>query len=105
MLVRVISDIPIHSTLPSRLKQESEFLCVFLLSPSPSCYHPLVAGREGGRRQRGPQVHVLYIEYVVLNHLLNQFFLFFAVFPQLYFHMIHQRRKILSHTEEHKKFE
>ena len=52
-----------------------------------------------------PQVHVLYIEHVVLNQLLNQFFLFFAVFPQLYFHMIHQRRKILSHTEEHKKFE
>ncbi|KAG8508539.1 Very-long-chain (3R)-3-hydroxyacyl-CoA dehydratase 2, partial [Galemys pyrenaicus] len=32
-------------------------------------------------------------------------FLFFPVFPQLYFHMIHQRRKVLSHTEEHKKFE
>ncbi|OWK06184.1 HACD2 [Cervus elaphus hippelaphus] len=46
--------------------------------------------------------------YSPLNLRLNsdwKFFLFFAVFPQLYFHMIHQRRKILSHTEEHKKFE
>ncbi|XP_010832712.1 PREDICTED: very-long-chain (3R)-3-hydroxyacyl-CoA dehydratase 2 [Bison bison bison] len=30
---------------------------------------------------------------------------YIPLFPQLYFHMIHQRRKILSHTEEHKKFE
>lgn len=30
---------------------------------------------------------------------------YIPIFPQLYFHMIHQRRKILSHTEEHKKFE
>uniref|UniRef100_A0A452RNQ5 Very-long-chain (3R)-3-hydroxyacyl-CoA dehydratase n=1 Tax=Ursus americanus TaxID=9643 RepID=A0A452RNQ5_URSAM len=30
---------------------------------------------------------------------------YIPIFPQLYFHMIHQRRKVLSHTEEHKKFE
>ncbi|XP_008568651.1 PREDICTED: very-long-chain (3R)-3-hydroxyacyl-[acyl-carrier protein] dehydratase 2 [Galeopterus variegatus] len=30
---------------------------------------------------------------------------YIPIFPQLYFHMIHQRRKILSYTEEHKKFE
>ncbi|XP_023613069.1 very-long-chain (3R)-3-hydroxyacyl-CoA dehydratase 2 [Myotis lucifugus] len=30
---------------------------------------------------------------------------YIPLFPQLYFHMIHQRRKVLSHTEEHKKFE
>ncbi|EPY77281.1 hypothetical protein CB1_001278014 [Camelus ferus] len=30
---------------------------------------------------------------------------YIPIFPQLYYHMIHQRRKILSHTEEHKKFE
>ncbi|NWI52449.1 HACD2 dehydratase, partial [Calyptomena viridis] len=29
----------------------------------------------------------------------------FSVFPQLYFHMLHQRRKVLSHTEEHRKSE
>ncbi|KAB1283613.1 Very-long-chain -3-hydroxyacyl-CoA dehydratase 2 [Camelus dromedarius] len=28
---------------------------------------------------------------------------YIPIFPQLYYHMIHQRRKILSHTEEHKK--
>ncbi|XP_064427243.1 very-long-chain (3R)-3-hydroxyacyl-CoA dehydratase 2 isoform X1 [Mirounga angustirostris] len=30
---------------------------------------------------------------------------YIPIFPQLYFHMIHQRRKVLSHTEEHKKFD
>uniref|UniRef100_A0A8C8ZJD2 Very-long-chain (3R)-3-hydroxyacyl-CoA dehydratase n=1 Tax=Prolemur simus TaxID=1328070 RepID=A0A8C8ZJD2_PROSS len=30
---------------------------------------------------------------------------YIPIFPQLYFHMIHQRRKILFYTEEHKKFE
>ncbi|GAB1300231.1 Very-long-chain (3R)-3-hydroxyacyl-CoA dehydratase 2 [Apodemus speciosus] len=30
---------------------------------------------------------------------------YIPLFPQLYFHMIHQRRKVLSRTEEHKKFE
>ncbi|XP_051005816.1 very-long-chain (3R)-3-hydroxyacyl-CoA dehydratase 2 isoform X1 [Acomys russatus] len=30
---------------------------------------------------------------------------YIPLFPQLYFHMIHQRRKILSRTEEHKKFD
>ncbi|XP_023376145.1 very-long-chain (3R)-3-hydroxyacyl-CoA dehydratase 2 isoform X1 [Pteropus vampyrus] len=30
---------------------------------------------------------------------------YIPLFPQLYFHMIYQRRKVLSHTEEHKKFE
>uniref|UniRef100_A0A8C4TVH0 Very-long-chain (3R)-3-hydroxyacyl-CoA dehydratase n=1 Tax=Falco tinnunculus TaxID=100819 RepID=A0A8C4TVH0_FALTI len=30
---------------------------------------------------------------------------YIPIFPQLYFHMLHQRRKVLSHTEEHKKSE
>ncbi|XP_031410090.1 very-long-chain (3R)-3-hydroxyacyl-CoA dehydratase 2 [Meleagris gallopavo] len=30
---------------------------------------------------------------------------YIPLFPQLYFHMLHQRRKVLSHTEEHKKSE
>ncbi|EDM11328.1 rCG52580, isoform CRA_b [Rattus norvegicus] len=30
---------------------------------------------------------------------------YIPLFPQLYFHMIQQRRKVLSHTEEHKKLE
>uniref|UniRef100_A0A8C8TS45 Very-long-chain (3R)-3-hydroxyacyl-CoA dehydratase n=1 Tax=Peromyscus maniculatus bairdii TaxID=230844 RepID=A0A8C8TS45_PERMB len=30
---------------------------------------------------------------------------YIPLFPQLYFHMIHQRRKVLSRTEEHKKFD
>ncbi|XP_072469873.1 very-long-chain (3R)-3-hydroxyacyl-CoA dehydratase 2 [Notamacropus eugenii] len=30
---------------------------------------------------------------------------YIPLFPQLYLHMIHQRRKILSHPEEHKKYE
>ncbi|CAO2580608.1 Very-long-chain (3R)-3-hydroxyacyl-CoA dehydratase 2 [Lemmus lemmus] len=30
---------------------------------------------------------------------------YILLFPQLYFHMLHQRRKVLSHTEEHKKFD
>ncbi|XP_048202742.1 very-long-chain (3R)-3-hydroxyacyl-CoA dehydratase 2 [Perognathus longimembris pacificus] len=30
---------------------------------------------------------------------------YIPIFPQLYFHMIHQRKKVLSYTEEHKKFE
>ncbi|XP_010076276.1 PREDICTED: very-long-chain (3R)-3-hydroxyacyl-CoA dehydratase 2 [Pterocles gutturalis] len=30
---------------------------------------------------------------------------YIPIFPQLYFHMLHQRRKVLSHTEEHKKLE
>uniref|UniRef100_A0A8C6RJ46 Very-long-chain (3R)-3-hydroxyacyl-CoA dehydratase n=1 Tax=Nannospalax galili TaxID=1026970 RepID=A0A8C6RJ46_NANGA len=30
---------------------------------------------------------------------------YIPIFPQLYFHMIHQRRKVLSRTEEYKKFE
>ncbi|KAM6461604.1 very-long-chain (3R)-3-hydroxyacyl-CoA dehydratase 2 isoform 1-T1 [Liasis olivaceus] len=30
---------------------------------------------------------------------------YIPIFPQLYFHMLHQRRKILSTTEEHKKSE
>ncbi|NWR65680.1 HACD2 dehydratase, partial [Bucorvus abyssinicus] len=28
---------------------------------------------------------------------------YIPIFPQLYFHMLHQRRKVLSHMEEHKK--
>jgi len=32
--------------LPPRLKQETKFLCVFLLSPSPSCYHPWLLGEK-----------------------------------------------------------
>ncbi|XP_065417581.1 very-long-chain (3R)-3-hydroxyacyl-CoA dehydratase 2 isoform X3 [Chrysemys picta bellii] len=30
---------------------------------------------------------------------------YIPIFPQLYFHMLHQRRKVLSHAEEHKKSE
>ncbi|NXD00271.1 HACD2 dehydratase, partial [Certhia familiaris] len=30
---------------------------------------------------------------------------YIPIFPQLYFHMLHQRRKVLSHTEERKKSE
>ncbi|CAM2100624.1 very-long-chain (3R)-3-hydroxyacyl-CoA dehydratase 2 [Caretta caretta] len=30
---------------------------------------------------------------------------YIPIFPQLYFHMLHQRRKVLSYTEEHKKSE
>ncbi|KAH0504436.1 Very-long-chain (3R)-3-hydroxyacyl-CoA dehydratase 2 [Microtus ochrogaster] len=30
---------------------------------------------------------------------------YIPLFPQLYFHMLHQRRKVLSRTEEHKKFD
>ncbi|OXB81603.1 UNVERIFIED_CONTAM: hypothetical protein H355_008765 [Colinus virginianus] len=30
---------------------------------------------------------------------------YIPLFPQLYFHMLRQRRKVLSHTEEHKKSE
>ncbi|NXB77052.1 HACD2 dehydratase, partial [Donacobius atricapilla] len=30
---------------------------------------------------------------------------YIPIFPQLYFHMLHQRRKVLSCTEEHKKSE
>ncbi|NWX45001.1 HACD2 dehydratase, partial [Steatornis caripensis] len=30
---------------------------------------------------------------------------YIPIFPQLYFHMLHQRRKVLSHTEEYKKSE
>ncbi|XP_064517512.1 very-long-chain (3R)-3-hydroxyacyl-CoA dehydratase 2 isoform X2 [Pseudopipra pipra] len=30
---------------------------------------------------------------------------YIPIFPQLYFHMLHQRRKVLSHTEEHRKSE
>ncbi|NXD84949.1 HACD2 dehydratase, partial [Halcyon senegalensis] len=30
---------------------------------------------------------------------------YIPIFPQLYFHMLHQRRKVLCHTEEHKKSE
>ncbi|NXY86954.1 HACD2 dehydratase, partial [Alcedo cyanopectus] len=30
---------------------------------------------------------------------------YIPIFPQLYFHMLHQRRKVLSHPEEHKKSE
>ncbi|XP_060053090.1 very-long-chain (3R)-3-hydroxyacyl-CoA dehydratase 2 [Erinaceus europaeus] len=30
---------------------------------------------------------------------------YIPLFPQLYFHMLHQRRKVLSHAEEHKKSE
>ncbi|NWY00560.1 HACD2 dehydratase, partial [Nothoprocta ornata] len=30
---------------------------------------------------------------------------YIPIFPQLYFHMLHQRRKVLSHIEEHKKSE
>ncbi|NWS72612.1 HACD2 dehydratase, partial [Crotophaga sulcirostris] len=30
---------------------------------------------------------------------------YIPIFPQLYFHMLHQRRKVLSHTEENKKSE
>ncbi|XP_062972740.1 very-long-chain (3R)-3-hydroxyacyl-CoA dehydratase 2 [Elgaria multicarinata webbii] len=41
-----------------------------------------------------------YYTFLILTMLL-----YIPLFPQLYFHMLHQRRKILSLTEEHKKSE
>ncbi|KAB0390680.1 hypothetical protein E2I00_007924 [Balaenoptera physalus] len=83
------------------------FLILIMISYIPTHFVTFLScwKRKWSESQRGPQVDVLYIEHVILNHLLNEFFLFFPVFPQLYFHMIHQRRKVLSHAEEHKKFE